>query len=232
MRLPTVAGTTYHATTALSWVRRRGIKALNDWLPNRPTADIDARVSFRAKCEGVTRNIRISAGAAVRELSWLSCLDHGSSIEIAAGTMINPYAKLLAADGGKIRIGRNCTIHSFDVLYGFAGGLTIGDHVHMAVNVTLVTGDYAFDDLTRPMFAQGSTSRGITIGSHVWLGAGAIVVDGVTIGDGAVIGAGSVVTRDVPANMVCIGVPGRCIRQRGQSPDASPSGVTSEPQIL
>ena len=47
------------------------------------------------------------------------------------------------------------------------------------------------------------------MGSHVWIGGGAVILPGVTIGDNAVIGAGSVVTRSVPANAVACGNPCR-----------------------
>ncbi|WP_373032911.1 CatB-related O-acetyltransferase [Sulfurovum sp.] len=54
----------------------------------------------------------------------------------------------------------------------------------------------------------------ITIGNDVWVGANAIVMDGVNIADGAIIAAGSVVTKDVPAYAVAGGVPARIIRYR------------------
>ncbi len=52
------------------------------------------------------------------------------------------------------------------------------------------------------------------IGNDVWIGANAMVKQGVTIGDGAVIGAMAVVTRDVPAYAVVAGSPARVIRMR------------------
>lgn len=47
----------------------------------------------------------------------------------------------------------------------------------------------------------------IQIGNDVWIGAGAIILDGVNIGDGAVIAAGAVVTRDVAPFSLVAGVP-------------------------
>jgi acetyltransferase-like isoleucine patch superfamily enzyme len=52
------------------------------------------------------------------------------------------------------------------------------------------------------------------VGSDVWVGAAALILDGVTIGDGAVIGAGAVVTHDVPPYAVVAGTPARVLRTR------------------
>ena len=54
----------------------------------------------------------------------------------------------------------------------------------------------------------------ITIGHDVWIGARAIILDGVTIGDGAIIGAGSVVTKDVEPYTIVGGTPAGLIRRR------------------
>jgi acetyltransferase-like isoleucine patch superfamily enzyme len=54
----------------------------------------------------------------------------------------------------------------------------------------------------------------IQIGNDVWIGARAIILDGVTIGDGAIVGAGAVVTKDVPAYAVVGGVPAKVLRYR------------------
>ena len=54
----------------------------------------------------------------------------------------------------------------------------------------------------------------VKIGNDVWIGARAIVLDGVTIGDGAIVAAGAVVTRDVEPYSVVGGVPARVIKKR------------------
>jgi acetyltransferase-like isoleucine patch superfamily enzyme len=188
--------------------------AINHWLPGRPTVEPGGRAALRAKYEGHTRNILVREGARVREGAWLTCADAASSIEIGSGTLIMPWAKLMAV-GGRIEIGRNCSMHSFDVFYGFAGGLKIGDNVRIGVHVCLIPSNHLFDDLAQPMGEQGASSLGIVIEDDVWIGAGVRVLDGVRVGRGAVLGAGAVVTRDVPPNAVAVGVPARCIRQRG-----------------
>lgn len=52
------------------------------------------------------------------------------------------------------------------------------------------------------------------IGNDVWIGYGAIIMNGVTIGDGAIIGAGAIVTKDVEPYSIVVGVPAKRIRYR------------------
>lgn len=52
------------------------------------------------------------------------------------------------------------------------------------------------------------------IGNDVWVGTGAIIMQGITVGDGAVVASGAVVTKDVPPYAIVAGVPARIIRYR------------------
>ncbi len=60
----------------------------------------------------------------------------------------------------------------------------------------------------------------VTVGNDAWVGARAILCDGVTVGDGAVVAAGAVVTRDVPPYAIVAGVPAKRLRDR-----AAPAAV-------
>ena len=89
--------------------------------------------------------------------------------------------------------------------------VTIGDSVFIAPNCVLTTAEHAIDPEMRR--AGVEIAMPITIGNNVWIGAGTTVLAGVTIGDNTVIGAGSVVTKDIPANVVAVGVPCRVLRE-------------------
>lgn len=65
--------------------------------------------------------------------------------------------------------------------------------------------------LCRTKYTQHKTT---TVGHDVWIGARAILLDGVSIGNGAIIAAGAVVTTDVEPYAVVAGVPARTIKFR------------------
>ena len=57
-------------------------------------------------------------------------------------------------------------------------------------------------------------SARVNIGSDVWIGANAVVIDGISVGDGAIIAAGAVVIRDVEPYEIVGGVPARRLKFR------------------
>lgn len=117
-----------------------------------------------------------------------------------------------------IRIGANSLIGELNVLRG-QGGITIGDRVYTAPMVQMLAVNHVFDDPTRPMVEQGITAEGIVIEDDVWIGAGAIITDGVRICKGAVVAAGAVVTEDVAPYTVVGGTPARLLRRvNGEQP--------------
>lgn len=69
----------------------------------------------------------------------------------------------------------------------------------------------------KPCFVE-SVGR-VQIGNDVWIGTGAILLDGVRIGDGAIVAAGAVVSKDVEPYSIVAGVPARQIRKRFSEED-------------
>jgi acetyltransferase-like isoleucine patch superfamily enzyme len=96
--------------------------------------------------------------------------------------------------------------------------ICIGNKVMFGPNVTVLGGDHRIDVVGVAMAdvddKRPDDDRGVTIGDDVWIGAGAIVLQGVSIGRGAVVAAGAVVTRDVTPYSIVGGCPARLIRPR------------------
>jgi len=105
----------------------------------------------------------------------------------------------------------------------------IGKFCSIAANVNIGLGQHPLNYMsTHPAFFAKNqplaktfatedkclTSSPVQIGHDVWVGHGAIVMDGVTIGHGAVVAAGAVVTKDVPPFAIVAGVPAKVIRYR------------------
>ena len=160
--------------------------------------------------------------------SYLASME---TIEIRGDCFIAPEAKLFAEPGraivieegsfiaadavlhGPIHIGKNVGINHHCTFDGGRAGIHIGDDCRIAAYCHL----YAFNHGTaadRKISEQPVSSKGIRLGSDVWLGAHVGIVDGVTIGDGAVIGMQSVVTRDIAAGIKAAGNPAKPIGRR------------------
>lgn len=112
--------------------------------------------------------------------------------------------------GYNIEVGDNFYAnHNFVVQDG--AKVTFGNNVFIAPNCTFTTAEHAIDAQMR---AEGiEIAKPIKVGNNVWIGAGSVVLAGVTIGDNSVIGAGSVVKKDIPANVVAVGVPCKVLRE-------------------
>jgi len=60
---------------------------------------------------------------------------------------------------------------------------------------------------------RGRISKPIVVEGEVWIGCGAIILQGVTIGRGAVVTAGAVVNKNVESLTVVGGVPAKIINR-------------------
>ena len=109
------------------------------------------------------------------------------------------------------KVGRRCKISSHTFI---CEGVTIEDEVFVGHNVTFVN-----DSFPRATSRAGTlqteqhwkvevtlVKRGASIGS------GVTILSNIVIGENALIGAGCVVTRDVPANAIMVGNPGKVVR--------------------
>lgn len=144
-------------------------------------------------------------------------LDTGSSK--ASVIVIGPRTKLkhgavLRTYDGTVRIGARTSIGEYSILAGH-GGLQIGNAVIVAGHCYFSAADHIFEGDEAVRF-QGETACGIKVGDGAWFGAQCVVLDGVVVGANCVVGAGSVVTRSLPGETICFGVPCREVQKRVQ----------------
>ena len=113
-------------------------------------------------------------------------------------------------NGDRLKIGKFCSIAC-----GAKFLFTSGNHA--MASLANYTFPIFFDEwgLDARSIRDAWDNKGDTvIGSDVWIGYEAVVMQGVRIGDGAIIGTRAVVTRDVPPYTIVVGVPARPIRKR------------------
>ncbi len=89
-------------------------------------------------------------------------------------------------------------------------GVVIGETAEVGENVTIYQG------VTLGGTSLEKVKRHPTIGSNVVIGSGAKVLGPFLVGDNSRIGSGSVVVKEVPANSVVVGVPGRITHRDGR----------------
>ena len=89
-------------------------------------------------------------------------------------------------------------------------GVVIGETAEIGNNVTL------FQGVTLGGTGKEKGKRHPTVRDNVVIGAGAKVLGNILIGKNSRVGANAVVLKEVPANSVVVGVPGKVVRQNGE----------------
>jgi len=139
------------------------------------------------------------------------------NISIGDFSRIDDFCILSAGEGG-IRLGRNVHIACYVSLIGHAT-IIVEDFAGISGKVAVYSSSDNFSGsaLTGPTVDSRYTdviSKPVSIGRHVVVGAGCIVLPGVTIREGCAIGALSLVTRDCDAFGIYIGTPAAFVKER------------------
>lgn len=171
--------------------------------------DIDAP-AHRARCA----RLSATAGAEIDDTAYIAekAAVFTERLFLGAASYIAGYAIVR----GDVTLGANCTVNAYACI---AGKVTCGDHVRIASHAQIMGFNHGYEDPDVPIARQPHESRGVVIEDDVWIGANAVVLDGVRIGHGAVIAAGATVTRDIPPFTIAGGVPAKPIRRRGEKRD-------------
>ncbi len=156
----------------------------------------------------------------------------GSHLRIGYLTKLNnvTFGRYNAIGSNAVII--NCTLGDFSYINSFSYVLntTIGRYCSVGPNVKIAPGKHPTSVFvsTHPVTFNNQANllknycitdkfknyQPVTIGNDVWIGANAIIIDGVNIADGAIIAANSLVTGDVGAYEIVGGNPARFIKKR------------------
>jgi acetyltransferase-like isoleucine patch superfamily enzyme len=172
-------------------------------------------------------------------MAWLTVqqINEMGFARVGKKAMLSDKASYYNCD--RIRLGNNVRVDDFCVLSAGAGGIDIGDHVHIAVfssligagNISLAdfsnissrvaiyssNDDYSGAAMTNPTIPPEFTNvqhADVKIGRHVIIGAGSIVLPGVTMEDGAAVGALSLIRKDCLSFGIYMGIPAKRIGER------------------
>lgn len=141
----------------------------------------------------------------------------GSRKRICLGRAVVFYGNAYVNAGGpvgRLTIGAGSHIDQFCVLYA-QGRLEIGEDCAIASSVSIYTQsnkDVLHDET--PVAKQPTYYAPVKIGSGSWLGTGCRILPGITLGSNVHVGAGAVVTKDFEENAVVVGVPARSLHAR------------------
>jgi acetyltransferase-like isoleucine patch superfamily enzyme len=172
------------------------------YLANEGARDLHNKIRFK--------NAIIDNGCCIDQRSKIAPFTHILSNCIINNSIINSYSY----------VGRNCLIQNTE----------IGSFCSIANDVIIGLGNHPIDLFsTSPIFYRVNNPlkiklikedlkieeyKNIKIENDVWIGARAIILDGVNIKTGAIIASGAVVTKDVPAYAIVAGIPAKIIKYR------------------
>jgi virginiamycin A acetyltransferase len=123
----------------------------------------------------------------------------------------------------QVTVEPNVSIGSYCVI----GRARIGARTQISSHVEIPGGrlQHIRDAQGRLSDTQENSGPQVVIGEDCWVGAAAVVL--ANIGPRSTIGAGSVVTRDIPADVVAVGVPARPVKSSRTHADAQTEGTSA-----
>lgn len=141
------------------------------------------------------------------------------NVSIGDNVRIDDYVIIVASGepveiGSYIHIAANCYLAA-------SAGLVMADFSSLAPGVKIFTGsdDYSGTKLTNPTVDRkfiGGEAGLVTIGRHVIVGSGSVILPKVTIGEGASVGAMSLVVKNLSPWIVYFGIPAKRLKSRSK----------------
>ncbi len=125
----------------------------------------------------------------------------GPEVSMGRYTQLSDFGSISRTDIGSFcTVGLRASINPFNHPISW---LSVHEFQYHAYAFDFMQEYREFERLPR----DAAKANRAAIGSDVWIGNNAVVLEGVKVGNGAVIGAGSVVMFDVPSYAIVAGVP-------------------------
>lgn len=179
--------------------------------------------------EYVEKNIWYSEGNALLSICRAkSCITGCGRLTFNANAVDHrEYSKIRMGRGGKlcimgdVSLFTRANIHVFEnAILSIGDGTYINEGANVAVKHRISIGEHCaisndvsiMDSDFHTIIDKEEKESGVSIGNHVWIGEGAIILKNVSIGDNCIIGAKTVVTKNVPSGCVAVGNPMKIIK--------------------
>ena len=167
----------------------------------------------------------LRANRLCKEYNLLDCSEVSQRAHILSellghtGKNLNMVGPIFFDHGKNTFIGDNC-FFNYNTTILDAAEVYFDDNVLVGPNVSFLTPLHPLVASQRiskinkdGQLSNSEYAKPIHIGSNVWIAGNVTINAGVTIGDNTVIGSGSVVSRDIPSDVLAVGVPCRVIRK-------------------
>jgi len=134
-----------------------------------------------------------------------------NNVTIGDNVRIAKRCSVFGSPDNQLEIGSDTYIGMNSLLNGFAAKLTIGSNVSIAQNVNIMvdSGPNASPAMQQVFPLE---KKPVTVGNHVWIGTGSVIMPGVTLGDYCVVAANSYVNRSFDPFTIVGGSPAKVLR--------------------
>ena len=134
-----------------------------------------------------------------------------NNVTIGDNVRIAKRCSVFGSPDNQLEVGSDTYIGMNSLLNGFAAKLTIGSNVSIAQNVNIMvdSGPNASPAMQQVFPLE---KKPVTVGNHVWIGTGSVIMPGVTLGDYCVVAANSFVNRSFDPFTIIGGTPARILR--------------------
>ena len=152
------------------------------------------------------------------DIRFFNNIDWGKGLTTGFRCRIEAYNYGKDAKGKVLFFGNNVEIG--DSVHIAAGEhVSIGNNVLMASKIfitDMLHGTYVGSECDNPKTIPNKRKisiKHVHVGDNVWIGESVSIMPGVNIGNGAIIGANSVVTKNIPSDVIAVGIPAKPIKR-------------------